>query len=391
MRVMLVHNFYQITGGEDGVFHAERRMLEEASVDVSLFTVTNDWIKGPIRQTAAALKVIYNPLARRALARKLVELAPDVVHVHNFFPQLSPAIFDACRAARIPSVLTLHNFRILCPTGFLTGNDADRERSMRGSCWWTVPRKVYRNSTAGTLALAAMVEFHKRTGTWLRKVDQFVALTDWARQMFIRGGLPAERISVKPNWIPRPVSPATAMHGSRHGALFVGRLDEQKGIRALVEAWRDLDYPLTVIGDGPLADQVQHAANPRITFLGRQSREQVQRAMQVARFLVLPSVGYEMFPLTVLEAFANRLPVLCSDLPSLTGLVEVGVTGLKFPPNDAAKIATVVRRALAEKSLLDTMGQNAERVYLARYTPELNIRQLLEIYETARSVSRNQA
>ena len=175
------------------MFAAERAMLQQHHVDVSLFTVTNDAIKGRVRQAATALQVIYNPLARRALARRLAEVAPDVVHVHNFFPQLSPAIFDACLEARIPSVLTLHNFRILCPTAFLGADDADRGRSLRQSCWWTIPRKVYRNSAAATLAVAAMVEFHKRTGTWLRKIDRFIALTEWARQTFIEGGLPADR------------------------------------------------------------------------------------------------------------------------------------------------------------------------------------------------------
>ncbi|MCU1295664.1 MAG: hypothetical protein JWP08_4514 [Bryobacterales bacterium] len=389
MRVLLVHNFYQITGGEDSVFQAERAILEEHGIDVSLFTVTNDRIRGPVRQAVTALQVIYNPLARRALARKLAELAPDVVHVHNFFPQLSPAIFDACHDAKIPSVLTLHNFRILCPTAFLGADDADRERSLRQSCWWTVPRKVYRNSAAATLAVAAMVEFHKTTGTWLHKVDQFIALTDWARQIFTQGGLPTDRISVKPNWVARP-APRPADH-VQEGALFVGRLDEQKGIRVLLQAWQGLDYPLTIIGDGPLAGLVRESASPWIAFLGRQPRERVQQAMQAARFLVLPSVGHEMFPLTVLEAFANQLPVICSDLPSLAGLIQDGVTGLKFPPNDAPALANRVRQALAGTAILESMGRRAERIYAERYTPEANFRQLMEIYGTTRAVSRNQA
>jgi glycosyltransferase involved in cell wall biosynthesis len=389
MRVLLVHNFYQIAGGEDSMFRAEQAVLKQHGIDVSLFTVTNDSIKGPVSQVMAGLQVIYNPLARRALARKLAELAPDVVHVHNFFPQLSPAIFDACRDARIPSVLTLHNFRILCPTAFLGADDSDRERSLRQSCWWTVPRKVYRNSAAATLAVAGMVEFHKWAGTWLHKVDQFIALTDWAKQIFTQGGLPAGRISVKPNWVTRP-APLSADHEQK-GALFVGRLDEQKGVRVLLQAWQGLDYPLTIIGDGPLADLVQQSVNPWITFLGRQPRERVQQEMQAARFLVLPSVGYEMFPLTVLEAFANQLPVLCSDLPSLGGLVEHGVTGLKFPPNDAAALSDRVRQAVAEPAMLHSMGRRAERLYDTCYTPEANVRQLMEIYGTARAVARNQA
>ena len=389
MRVLLVHNFYQISGGEDGVFQAERASLEEHGIDVSVFTVTNDTIIGSVRQAVTGLQAIYNPLARRTLARKLAELTPDVVHVHNFFPQLSPAIFDACRDARIPAVLTLHNFRILCPTALLGRDDADRERSLGRSCWWTVPRKAYRNSAAATLAVAAMVEFHKWSGTWLHKVDQFIALTDWARQVFSRGGLPADRISVKPNWVARPAPPPA--NRLREGALFVGRLDEQKGLRVLLQAWQGLEYPLTIIGDGPLAPLVQQSANPWITFLGRQPPERVQQAMQAARFLALPSVGYEMFPLTVLEAFANGLPVICSDVPSLAGLVEDGVTGLKFPPSDGPALADRVRQVMAGTARLEDMGRRAKRMYEERYTPEANVRQLMTIYAAARSVCASRA
>ena len=389
MRVLLVHNFYQITGGEDGVFRAERANLEEHGVDVSVFTVTNDRIKGAVRQAITGLHTVYNPLARRALALRLAEQRPDVVHVHNFFPQLSPAIFDACRDARIPVVMTLHNFRILCPTALLGTDDAQRERSLGRSCWWTVPRKAYRNSAAATLAVAAMVEFHKRSGTWLRKVDQFIALTEWAKQVFSRGGLPADRISVKPNSVTRP--PAATSYRAREGALFVGRLDEQKGIRVLLQAWQGLEYPLTIIGDGPLAPLVRQSENEWITYIGRQPRELVQRAMQAARLLVLPSAGYEMFPLTVLEAFANGLPVVCSDVPSLAGLIEDGVTGLKFPPNDAGALADRMRQALADMARLESMGRRAEGIYQERYTPEANVDHLMRVYATARSVCASRA
>ena len=388
MRVLLVHNFYQISGGEDRVVRAERSLLERHGVEVNLFSVTNDAIKGHARRTMAAVQAIYNPLARRALRRRLVQSAPDVVHIHNFFPLLSPAIFDACRDAGIPSVLTLHNFRILCPTALLGADDADRERSLRQSCWWTVPRKAYRNSAAATLALAAMVELHKRLGTWARKVDRFIVLTEWAKEIFVQGGLPADLIRVKPNWVAKPPDPGPL---AREGALFVGRLDEQKGIRVLLRAWREVDYPLKIVGAGPLSDMVRQAVNPRIAYLGPQPREVVQREMQAARFLVLPSIGYEMFPLTILEAYASGLPIICSDLPSMRDLVEDGMTGLKFPPGDPAALAARVRKAVADAATFDRLGNRARATYEERYTPEANVRQLLDIYRSTCRVSRNHA
>lgn len=382
MRVLLVHNFYQIPGGEDAIVQADLAMLRANGIAVELFAADNSDIKGLHQKALVGLRTVYNWPARVALAEKLKEFAPDVVHVHNFFPMLSPSIFDACVSAGIPAVMTLHNFRILCPAGLLHPDATLREQSLHHSCWWTVPRRAYRNSATATLALAAMVEYHKRVGTWSRKVNRFIALTPWAKQMFTEGGLPAERIVVKPNCVARP--PAFS-HPQRHGALFVGRLDEQKGVRVLLRAWRDIDYPLTIIGDGPLSDLVRHHATDRITYLARQPREVVQREMSAAQFLVLPSVGHEMFPVTVLEAFSSRLPVICSDLPSLAGLVEDGKTGRTFPPGDANALAALVRRAVSNELALAGLALRAHSIYEERFTPEAGLTQLIAIYQTVRN------
>jgi len=384
MRVLLVHNFYQIPGGEDSVVREELSMLERNGVDVELLSVTNDDIHGTWGRIAVAVQVIYSPRARRALSKKLVEFLPDVVHIHNFFPLLSPSILDACRDAGVPCVITLHNFRILGPAVLLDPEEMVRERSLRHSCWWTVPRRLYRNSAAATLAVAAMVEFHKWIGTWERKVDRFIALTNRAKQIFTAAGLPAERIIVKPNCVARPPAFAGLQ---RDGALFVGRLDEQKGVGVMLRAWKDINCPLRIIGDGPLSELVRQNASSRVVYLGRQPRETVQREMQAAKFLVLPSIRYEMLPMTVLEAFSNRLPVICSDLPSLNELVESGVTGLTFPPGDANSLAAQVRRAVSNPSALDELGGRAHSTYEERYTHEVNFNRLLGIY---RSLSRNQ-
>jgi glycosyltransferase involved in cell wall biosynthesis len=167
----------------------------------------------------------------------------------------------------------------------------------------------------------------------------------------------------------------------------LGRLDEQKGVGVLLQAWKDIDCPLRIIGDGPLSELVRQNASDRVVYLGRQPREAVQREMQAAKFLVLPSTRYDMFPMTVLEAFSSHLPVICSDLPSLNELVESGMTGLTFPPGDANALAAQVRRAVSNPSALAELGGRAHSIYEERYTPEVNFNQLLGIY---RSLSRNQ-
>lgn len=353
----------------------EMAMLSAHGVEVALFAVDNKDIRGLAGALTTALVVIYNPWARRALARRLAEFRPDVVHIHNFFPRLSPSILDACRDADVPSVLTLHNYRILFPSGLMP--EARTERLGRGAARRALAEGSYRGSPLATLPVKAMIRFHQRAGTWRRKVGRFIALTEWAKARFVEGGVPAERIAVKPNWVARPV----VLPGAhREGALFVGRLDMQKGVDVLLRAWREIEYPLRIIGEGPLRDFVLAQRNDHVTYLGAQPRDVVQREMQAARFLILPSSGNEMFPVTLLEAFANSLPVICSDLPSVSGLIDADRTGLAFVARDAGSLAAKVRMAIAAPAALEQMGRNAHQVYEARYTPEANFRQLTAIY-----------
>ncbi|MFC1459427.1 glycosyltransferase family 4 protein [Microvirga arabica] len=388
MRVLLVHNFYRLAGGEDSVVRDELSMLRANGIETDLFSVDSKDICSPLDQILTGLQVVYSLRARRALSRKIAEFAPDVIHIHNFFPLLSPSILDACRLANVPVVMTLHNFRILCPTGFLYGDARDRERSLRQSCWWTVRKRVYRSSVAATMTLAAMVEFHKWVGTWRQKVDRFIALSPSARDKFIEGGLPANRIIIKPNCVSRA---GAFPNVNRQGALFVGRLDEQKGLPTLLQAWKNVDYPLKIVGEGPLADLVLQNTSSSVSYLGKVPREAVKSEMQAAKFLVLPSIGHEMFPVTVLEAFSCGLPVICSDLPSLHGLVEVGFTGLKFRPGDSNSLAEVVRHVVTQPTKLDDYGRNALRVYEEGYTPEANFKRLMDIYNDVLRVRSNPA
>ncbi|MEI9890294.1 MAG: glycosyltransferase family 4 protein [Caulobacteraceae bacterium] len=381
MKVLLVHNFYQQPGGEDAVVRQEEALLKAHGVEVVLHTVHSTSIQSPLDQARVALSVSYNRRARDDLRSRLEAEKPDVMHVHNFFPLLSPSIFDASAAAGVASVFTLHNFRILCPTAFLYHDEQVRERSLRHSSWWTVPRRVYRDSVLGTLAVANMVETHKRRGTWRKKVDRFIALTPYAKTKFIEGGVQPGRISVKGNAVVG--GPPASANGERRGGLFVGRLSSEKGVGAMLEAWRGLPYPLRIIGDGPMADQVARAAGPWVTPLGRLSAEEVRREMEAAAFLILPSVWYEMFPLAAVEAMAAGLPILASDLGGLDSIVTANQTGLLFRVADPVDLEDKVRWAVANPQRMAQMGEAARQRYLDRHTPAQNYERLMEIYREA--------
>jgi glycosyltransferase involved in cell wall biosynthesis len=383
VRILLVHNYYQLRGGEDVVVEQELALLKAKGHTAELFSVHNDSIQGLAQKAITGALVVYNPWAKAALAEKLRDFRPDVVHVHNFFPKLSPSIFDACRAAGIPSVMTLHNFRILCPTSILFHHGEICERSLKHSAMWALPQRVYKSSLMATLPLVAMVDIHKWLGTWQRKVDVLIALTDFAKAKFVEGGLEADRIVVKGNAVADPLNGVTPDTGTRHGALFVGRLSEEKGIASLLDAWKGVNYPLRIAGDGPLRHLVQAAQGESVIYLGPQSREQVYAEMRRAAFLVLPSVCYEMFPMTLVEAYANGLPVLANDLGGLKSLLDDGGTGVAFKPGDPADIRAKAHWAIEHVSKMADMGKAARAKYEAQYTADRNYANLMRIYERA--------
>jgi glycosyltransferase involved in cell wall biosynthesis len=234
-----------------------------------------------------------------------------------------------------------------------------------------------------------MVEIHKLVKTWSWAVDRYIALTSFARSKFIRGGLPADRIVVKGN-ATSPINTSSS-GGSRHGALFVGRLSEEKGILALLRAWRDVDYPLTIVGKGPLQREVLAAGGTNIRYLGYLSSEGVRAQMQQASFLLLPSVWYEMFPMTAVEAFGCALPVICSDVPGLGEIIVDRVNGIQFRRGDACSLAETVQWALSHPNEMREYGTNAFRMHAQKYTPEVNYDALMKIYADLISTRRERS
>jgi len=383
MRILVVHNRYQLAGGEDSVFDAETELLRNAGYDIATLTVSNDDIEGRWATAQAALTVAYNPGGRRKVAAAIAAHRAELVHVHNFFPLISPSMFDACRAAGVPAIWTLHNFRVTCANGLLFRNGKPCELCVGHAPWPAVFHRCYRQSVPGSAAVAAMIGYHKLAGTWQHKVDRFIALTDFARDMFIRSGLPAERIAVKANVLRDPGHPASAL-GRRTGAVYVGRLSIEKGVDCLLSAWRGLAVPLTVIGDGPERAVLEACAPQHVRFAGWLGRAEVDAAIAQAQALIVPSLWYENFPMTVVEATAFGTPVIASRLGSLESIVEDGVSGALFAPGDPDDLARVVRSWFAQPDRLAQLGAGARLSYERRSAPGVNLEQLVAIYRSAR-------
>jgi glycosyltransferase involved in cell wall biosynthesis len=384
MKVLVVHNRYQQPGGEDQVFSAETALLESYGHRVVRYCTHNDRVADMNRLALAG-----NTLWSRSTYRKLRALVrrerPDVAHFHNTFPLVSPAGYYAARAEGVPVVQTLHNYRLLCPDALFFRDGRVCEDCMGKAVPWPgVVHKCYRGSRTASGVVSAMLTVHRALRTWTEAVDVYVALTEFARGKFIEGGLPAEKLVVKPNFVYPDPGPGEGRGGY---ALFVGRLSPEKGVGTMLEAWERLEggIPLKVVGDGPLRERVAETAgrHPCVEYLGYRPAEEVQALLKEASMLVLPSEWYEGFSRVAAEAFASATPIIAGDLGAATELVEHGRTGLRFRPGDAEDLAARARWFFSHPEEHARMRREVRAEYEAKYTAERNYRMLIGLYDSA--------
>jgi glycosyltransferase involved in cell wall biosynthesis len=389
MRIVVVHNRYQQHGGEDVVVEAEERLLRAGGHSVLRYRRHNDEISGckRIGIIAAGIETVWSKASAHELAALLAKEKPDVVQFHNIFPLISPAAYYACADADVPVVQTLHNYRLLCPgANFLRDGRVCEECLGRSVPWPGVAHGCYRESRAASTAVATMIAVHRGMNTWREKVGVYIALSEFARRKFIEGGLPGERIVVKPNF----VDPDPGLKcGAGEYALYVGRLSEEKGLRVLLEAWSRLGerIPLRIAGDGPLKEEIAAQMKTRrlsgVELLGRLPSSEIVSLMHGARFLVVPSVCYENFPLAVAEAFACGLPVIASRLGSMAEMITDGDTGMHVTSGDGAELAAKADWAWKNPGRLQQLGKAGRQEYVSKYGPEQNYNRLMRIFERA--------
>ncbi len=388
MKILLVHNFYREPGGEDVVFSQERSLLERMGHQVLTYTRSNEETVGaPLSERLRLLRTIVSaPDSRNDVARLLQAERPDVVHIHNTFMMISPSIYQACSDARIPTVQTLHNYRLLCPATTLYRSGTVCEECVDHGLTRSVRYGCYRESRATTASVAVMLKVHRVQGTWSKQVNAFIALTDFAKQKFSENGLPAQRIHVKPNFI----DPDPGEHNKpRNHVLFAGRLTEEKGVATLLAAWSKLALPtkLIIAGDGPARPALEQTARSEglnhVEFLGRCSRDRIRDLMETAHFLVIPSLWYEGFPMVLVESFACSTPVIGSRLGAMQEIIRDGDTGLHFRVGNAGDLTHKLTWALEHLPEMKTMGEQARLAYLEKYSASSNYDALMRIYSNA--------
>lgn len=385
MRILKVHNYYIQSGGEDSVFHAETDLLRSRGHDVIEFLEFNTEIKHR-NKTSVALQTLWSHTSYKKLKSVLKKTKPDVAHFHNTFPLISPSAYYACQELNIPVVQTLDNQRLMCPASSFY-----RDGKLCLDCFGKTPplqgvlHACYHGSYIQTAVVASMLTLHRWLKTWQTKIDAFLCSTNFYRRLFVDAGFPSDKLIVMPHFV-RPPTHQLALKIEKEYALFLGRLDPEKGIKTLLEAWRLVDIPLKIRGGGRLEEFAKEFVNQfsltNIEFVNRLDEQELSALIGGARFLIMPSEGYyETFGMVIIEAYARRVPVLASNIGVVPELVFDKKTGLLFEPGNA--------RDLAEKAIwlwrhpreVGLMGEEGFVAYQNRFTENECYKTLLEVYK----------
>lgn len=380
MRIFVVHNFYQHAGGEDAVFYKEVEALSVAH-DVKTFTCQNQRGAEGIRQF---LSYPFNLSLSRKITQSIRDFQPDIVHIHNLHYGVGPWLIRSIHQLEIPVVMTLHNFRLLCPSASLFCRGRIFTKSLQQNFpWRAVWIRALDHSFAKTLLTAFTYWLHRKLATW-NQVSRYIVLSDFAKSLFVESTFPVseDKFVVRPNSLAVP----STLSVERNGFVYIGRLAEEKGIVPLLHAFSTLPFSLSIYGSGPQQDIVEHFAreHEQIHYFGHQPSEVLNTVIGESDALIVPSVCYEGMPLTIIEAYAQGTPVLASNIGILNKMVLPLYTGIHFNPYDEEDIKRVVTEwvhlDLASKLQI---RENCTAEYRKHYTLQKNMDRLITIYEDA--------
>ncbi len=382
-RILMVHNYYQIPGGEDTVVANEKRMLEEHGHVVILYSRHNSEIKqmSKLQKLGLPFTTIFNPRTYREIKNLIKQNQIDIVHVHNTLNLVSPAVYYAALKCGVPVVQTVHNFRLLCPGATFYRDGHICEDCVEHGLWCAVKHKCYRGSRMQTLACVISTAIHRMTGVY-GKIN-YICLTEFNKEKLLKlKQMPPDRVFIKPNFTFE--STENLQGGERADYyLFVGRIEEIKGIQLLLSAFSKMPkMQLLVAGDGPLLDEKREWVKARgldnVLLLGYIDHQEIAKLISECKAVIVPSQIYETFGMVIIESYAAHKPVITGDIGNIGSLVEEGITGLKYKYDDEISLMNAVMRS--EQMDMDCFGEKAYKKYLQEFSPFANYHQLMEIY-----------
>lgn len=381
--VLMAHNYYQVPGGEDTVFHNEVNMLEKNGHKVIKYTRHNDEIKdGVLSKLKLGIDTIFSFKTYKEVKKLIDENEIDIVHVHNTLPLISPSIYYAARAKKVPVVQTIHNFRLLCPGATFTRNSEICEDCISKGLGQSLKHKCYRGSLAQTFIMYVMLKFHRIIGTY-DKIN-YITLTEFNKKKLLNLVKVESKIYVKPNFVEKREQSERILDDY---FVYIGRLDEIKGINFLIEAWKDIDenIELYVIGTGPEKEKIKKFIEKNniknVKMLGFMQRNKIFDIIQKSRAVVVPSNWNEPFGMVIIEAFSKGVPIIASKIGSIPYIVDHNVNGILVDPGDKLKLKESINNIFYDNKLNKALGKNAYNKFNEYYTDIVNYNRLIEIYE----------
>jgi len=390
MKILLIHNYYQQYGGEDSVFKAEHNLLENHGQQVITYTRNNMEINN--YGILDKVRFIKNTLWSRKTEKDIYEICslerPNVAHIHNIFPLISPSVYQALHKANIPIVQTLHNYRFLCANGIFYRNGSVCELCKKGNVLNGVVHKCYKNSYL-TSSLYSTVITLVRLLRKFNLVNKFIALTPFIGNKYVEGNMiPKSKISILGNFIEirSPISLLSQNENSKY-ALYFGRITKEKGIQTLLNAFEHLRHiNLKIAGTGPYLDEiiryVQIKKLNNIEFVGFQEKKQLVELIKKSFVVIIPSEWYENFPITALESMAIGIPIIASRIGGLPDVVEEGKSGFLFQPKDFRGLMDKIEILFSNPTIQEKMGVYAKQIASTRYGPDMHYKELIDLYNS---------
>lgn len=385
--ILIVHNYYQIAGGEDTVVANEKKMLSDNGHRVTMYNRSNSELKnmGKLSKLFLPLTTIYNPRTFKEVKKIIKENNIDIVHVHNTLNLISPSVYYAAHSMKVPVVQTIHNFRFVCPAATFYRDKHICEDCIDKGLNCALKHNCYRNSKLQTLACVLSTKIHRILGTYQK--NNYICLTEFTKNKLLSANKPgkkniflSEKFYIKPNFTYENSIPRK--DGTHF--LFIGRIEEIKGIDILINAFSELpDEKLIIAGTGNDFNKYKNIVNEKnltnITFTGFLQRDELDSILSEAKAVIVTSQWYETFGMIIAEAFASHVPVITGDIGNIGGLVTEGVTGFKFKYDSALSLCEAIKKFNAHDAKM--LSDNAYNEYLDKYSDEINYKTLKKIYD----------
>jgi glycosyltransferase involved in cell wall biosynthesis len=379
MKILVIHNRYKILGGEDLSTEAEVTLLKCNGIEVHTFYVDNADIDIK-HKSSLALNTVWSNRYYKEIIDLIEKEKYTIVHVQNFFPLLSPSIFYACQKSNTKVVMSVRNYRLICPNAQMYVNGQICTACVGKKIpFRAITKKCYRKSAATSAAVVAMLSFHNFLNTWKNKIDGYICVSEFVKSQLMLGGFEGDNIYVKHNFVRTDIQPSFE-DGDYY--IFAGRLSEEKGIDILLKSFKNNSKKLIVVGSGPMSDTVSAFAreNPNVVYLGKRPLDEIYQLISKAKALIFPSKWHEPFGRTIVEAFAHGTPVIGSAMGGITELITNHYNGFLFNPHDEQGLEKAIRM-LESVQDIRTIRKNTYATYQKSFLPADNFSKIMSIYQ----------